>query len=206
MDRAGLHIDATVGGVVAAFEVGHEIVALTADAAVGTTVIRAIAGRLPVDSGVIILGGVTISTPELTVPRERRRVGAVFDGYRLSSRLTVRDHVASVFRRRGAALAVARQEALPWLERFELDHLANLRPADLGPAQRMSLALARALAGDPAALVLDDPLGPIPASGRAEARGALAHVLRDFGRPVVVATRDPDDVDGLAARSIRLRG
>lgn len=205
----GLHVDATVsfGGqeLSARFDVPpHRTVALTESEDAGTVIVRAIAGRLPVAAGSIVLDGVTISAPGTTLSRERRRVGAVFEGYRLSSRLTVRDHVANVFRRRGAHLTVARSEARPWLERFELDHLANLRPADLEPPQRMRLALARALAADPAALVLDDPLGPLEA--RAVARGELARLLRDFGRPVVIATRDPADLAALEAHSIALTG
>lgn len=197
-----LHVDATILGVSAAFDVGPRgVLALTGDADAGTTMIRAIAGRLPVTAGEITVDGVVVSTPGRTVPREQRRVGAVFEGYRLTSKLTVRDHVANVFRRRGVSLQVAREEARPWLERFELDHLANLRPADLEPAQRMGLALARALAADPAVLVLDDPLGPLADPG--PARTALRRLLRDFGRPVVIATTDPD---GLATETLVLRG
>jgi molybdate transport system ATP-binding protein len=207
MDATGLHVDATVGQVAAAFRVPPgRVVALGGDAAAATAIVRAIAGRLPVDAGAIAIDGVTVSAPGLTLSRERRRVGAVFEGYRLSSRLTVRDHVATVFRRRGAVLATAREAARPWLERFELDHLANLRPADLQPPQRLGLALARALAADPAVLVLDDPLAPLEARTRAPARADLARLLREFGRPVVVATRDPDDVAALAAHSVALRG
>jgi ABC-type sulfate/molybdate transport systems ATPase subunit len=205
----GLHVDATVslGGqsLSARFDVPpSSTLALTGSQDAGTIIVRAIAGRLPISEGTIVLEGVTISKPGSTMSRERRRVGAVFDGYRLSSRLNVRDHVATVFRRRGVPLAIARKDAQPWLERYELDHLANLRASDLEPAQRMSLALARALASDPAALVLDDPLGPL--SDKPAARTSLARLLRDFGRPVVIATRDPNDIAALAAHSIAVSG
>jgi len=114
--------------------------------------------------------------------------------------------VATVFRRRGVPLVAARDAAQPWLERFELDHLANLRPADLEPVQRMRLALARALAADPAVLVLDDPLGPLAESARPAARAALRSLLRDFGRPVVLASADAEDRAALAADTLVLRG
>ena len=188
-----LHVDATAGGATARFDVApRDVLALTGPPAAGTAMIRAIAGRIPVTAGRIAVDGVIVSEPGRTVPRDQRRVGAVFAGYRLTSKLTVRDHVANVFRRRGAALAVAREAAQPWLERFELDHPANLRPGDLEPAQRLSLALARALSADPAVLVLDDPLGPL--TDPALARTTLRRLLADFGRPVVVATTEPDSL------------
>ena len=189
----GLQVDATAGGVSATFDVApHQVLALTGDAAAGTAVIRAIAGRLPVTAGRIAIDGVVVSEPGRTLSRERRRVGAVFDGYRLTSKLTVRDHVANVFRRRGAAAGAAREAAQPWLERFELDHLANLRPADLKAPQRLSLALARALAADPAVLVLDDPLGPLADAD--PSRQAIGRLLHEFGRPVVIAMTEPDSL------------
>ena len=210
--RRGLHVDTTVVrgdfSLSIAFDVppAHVLVLAGPVDAGATTVVRAIAGRLPVAAGEIAIDGVVISAPGLTVSRELRRVGAVFEGYRLTSRLTVRDHVAGVFRRRGAPLPLARAEAQPWLERFELDHLAALRPADLGPAQRMGLALARALAADPAVLVLDEPLAPLPEGERRAARRSLTALLREFGRPVVVASRDPEDAVALAADVVSLRG
>jgi ABC-type sulfate/molybdate transport systems ATPase subunit len=208
----GLHVDATFArdafSVRLAFDVPPgRVLALSGPADSGaTTIIRTIAGRLPVAAGEIVIDGMVVSAPGATVSREVRRVGAVFDGYRLSSRLTVGDHIANVFRTRGTPLPLARAEARPWLERFELDHLAALRPSDLEPAQRLSLALARALAADPAVLVLDEPLEPLAGADRLAARRSLASLLREFGRPVVIGSRDPDDAATLASDVHTLRG
>jgi ABC-type sulfate/molybdate transport systems ATPase subunit len=209
----GLHVDATITRgpftVSAKFDVApRHVTALTGPSGDGaTTVIRAIAGRLPIAMGAIIVDNVVVSAPGHVIPRPARRVGAVFEGYRLPVRSTIRDVVASAFRDRGVPIAVARLEAQPWLERFELDHLADGYPAGLAPMLRLRLALARTFAADPAVLVLDDPFAPIPESERRDGRRELAALLREFGRPVVVATRDPADHAALADDvAVRWRG
>ena len=99
---------------------------------------------------------------------------------------------------RGAGRAIARAEAQPWLERFELDHLADRHPAQLSGGQAQRVALARALASDPEVLVLDEPMASLDVEIRDEVRADLARHLRDFGRPTVLVTHDAADVAAVA--------
>ena len=132
------------------------------------------------------------------MPPELRRVGVVFQDFLLFPHLTVRDNIAFASRVRGAGRAVARAEAQPWLERFELDHLADRHPAQLSGGQAQRVALARALASDPEVLVLDEPMGSLDVEIRDEVRADLARHLRDFGRPTVLVTHDAADVAAVA--------
>jgi len=99
---------------------------------------------------------------------------------------------------RGAGRAAARVAAQPWLERFELDHLAARHPGELSGGQRQRVALARALAADPEVLLLDEPMASLDVEIRDEVRADLARHLRDFGRPVVLVTHDAEDVAAVA--------
>jgi ABC-type sulfate/molybdate transport systems ATPase subunit len=201
---ASLEVDATVerGGftVTAAFEAlpGRPLALVGPNGAGKSTLVAAIAGLLPLASGIVRVGDLIVSAGEAFVPPELRRVGVVFQDFLLFPHLTVRDNIAFASRVRGAGRAVARAEAQPWLERFELDHLADRHPAQLSGGQAQRVALARALASDPEVLVLDEPMGSLDVEIRDEVRADLARHLRDFGRPTVLVTHDAEDVAAIA--------
>ncbi|MCU1416062.1 MAG: hypothetical protein JWP32_236 [Schumannella sp.] len=199
-----LRVDATVERgafrVTAAFEAlpGRPLALVGPNGAGKSTLVAAIAGLLPLASGVIEIGGLVVSNAAAVVSPELRRVGVVFQDFLLFPHLTVRDNVAFALRVRGAGRAAARSEAQPWLERFELDHLAARRPDQLSGGQRQRVALARALASDPEVLLLDEPMASLDVEVRDEVRADLAKHLRAFGRPAVLVTHDGDDVAALA--------
>jgi molybdate transport system ATP-binding protein len=201
---ASLVVDATVERdaftVTAAFEAlpGRPLALVGPNGAGKSTLVAAIAGLLPVASGTISVGELVLSAAAGLVPPELRRIGVVFQDFLLFPHLTVRDNVAFAVRVRGSSRAVARDEIQPWLERFELDHLAARHPAQLSGGQRQRVALARALASDPEVLVLDEPMASLDVEVRDEVRADLARHLREFGRPTVLVTHDADDVYALA--------
>lgn len=163
-----------------------------------STLVAAIAGLLPLTAGEIRIGDLTVSAGRHLVAPELRRVGVVFQDLLLFPHLTVRDNIAFPIHVRGAIRRRARGAARPWLERFELDHLADRYPGELSGGQRQRVALARALASDPAVLVLDEPTASLDVEIRDEVRADLATHLRAFGRPTVLVTHDADDVRALA--------
>ena len=201
---ATLAVDATVERgaftVEAAFEArpGRPVALVGPNGAGKSTLVAAIAGLLPLASGLIRIGDLIVSAGEAFVAPELRRVGVVFQDFLLFPHLTVRDNIAFAARVRGAGRAIARDEAQPWLERFELDHLADRHPAQLSGGQAQRVALARALASDPEVLVLDEPMASLDVEIRDEVRADLARHLREFGRPTVLVTHDAADVAAVA--------
>ncbi|MEO5920986.1 MAG: ABC transporter ATP-binding protein [Pseudolysinimonas sp.] len=202
--NAQLSVDASVTRgaftVTAAFDAlpGRPVALVGPNGAGKSTLVAAIAGLLPLTSGLIRVGELVVSAGAASVPPELRRVGVVFQDFLLFPHLTVRDNVAFALRVRGAGRAVARAEAQPWLERFELDHLAGRHPAELSGGQAQRVALARALASDPEVLVLDEPMAALDVEVRDDVRADLARHLRDFGRPTVLVTHDAADVAAIA--------
>jgi molybdate transport system ATP-binding protein len=201
---AELAVDVTVERdgftVVAAFDAlpGRPVALVGPNGAGKSTLVAAIAGLLPLASGIIRVGDLIVSAGGAVVPPELRRVGVVFQDFLLFPHLSVRDNVAFASRVRGAGRAIARDEAQPWLERFELDHLADRHPGQLSGGQAQRVALARALASDPEVLVLDEPLASLDVEIRDEVRADLARHLREFGRPTVLVTHDAADVAAVA--------
>ena len=184
---------------------GQTLVVLGPNGAGKTTLLRLLAGMLPLSSGDLRLGDRVLDDGRDTwVPPERRRVGLVFQDYRLFPHLTARDNVAFGPRARGLAPARARALAGEWLSRMGLTELAGRRPAQLSGGQAQQVALARTLAADPQLLLLDEPLAALDAHTRLQVRAGLATQLRAFPGPVLLVTHDPVDAMVLADRLLVL--
>jgi molybdenum ABC transporter ATP-binding protein len=176
-------------------EVGAEALALVGPSGAGkSSVLRAVAGLLRPAEGRVALGDeVWLDTGRgVDVPPERRSVGLVFQDYALFPHLTVRRNVAFGARDRA--------EVGSLLERFRIDHLATARPDEISGGERQRVAVARALARKPRALLLDEPLAALDAHTRATVRSELRELLATLGIPVIVVTHDFEDAATLADR------
>jgi len=86
------------------------------------------------------------------------------------------------------------------LEQFRIGHLATAHPRELSGGERQRVAVARALARDPAVLLLDEPLAALDAHTKAEVRHELAELLRELALPALLVTHDYEDAASLADR------
>ena len=176
-----------------ALDVGQEVVALVGPSGAGkSTVLRAVAGLVTPQEGRISLNGTVLfeSSTRTKLPPEQRRIGLVFQDYALFPHMTVEQNVAFAGRGRAAEL----------LERFGIAHLAKAKPAQLSGGERQRVGLARALARDPAALLLDEPLSALDAHTRANVRAELDEHLRGLELPTLLVTHDFEDAVALADR------
>ena len=176
-----------------ALAVGKETVALVGPSGAGkSTVLRAVAGLHRPDRGQILLGERVLFDAEqgIDLPPERRGVGLVFQEYALFPHLTVEKNIGYGGKDRLAEL----------LDRFEIAHLAKAHPAQLSGGERQRVGLARALARDPALLLLDEPMSALDAHTRASVRAELHELLRTLGLPAVLVTHDFEDAAALADR------
>ncbi|MEU4738855.1 ABC transporter ATP-binding protein [Actinosynnema sp. NPDC023658] len=165
-----------------------ETVALVGATGSGKTTVTALVPRLAdVTDGRITLDGVDVR--ELDLAELRRVVGTAFEEPILFS-ASVTENVALGAQEVGEdrvreALRVARADefvdALPW----GLDTRIGEQGLSLSGGQRQRLALARAVAGHPAVLVLDDPLSALDVHTEAEVEAALRRVLKDVTALVV---------------------
>ncbi|GAB6901645.1 ABC transporter ATP-binding protein [Kineosporia succinea] len=171
-----------------------------------TTLLRSLAGLLALREGHIEVGGTRWDDPAagLFVPTTDRRVGLVFQDYRLFPHLSVLDNVAFAARSRGARRTVARAAAAEVLAVVGLQALASRRPSQLSGGQAQRVALARALASGPAMMLLDEPLAALDARTRLEIRAELRRRLAEFAGPSIVVTHDPLEALVLADRILVL--
>jgi molybdate transport system ATP-binding protein len=181
---------------------GEVLAVLGPNGAGKSTVLRVLAGLLPPDGGRVAVDGEVWDDVAggAHVPPHRRRLGMVFQDHLLFPHLSIRDNVGFGLRTRGAGRADARRAADAWLDRVGIGELAGRRPAQLSGGQGQRAALARALAPDPALLLLDEPLSALDARTRLTVRAELRRHLAGFAGSTVLVTHDPVDAMALADR------
>ncbi len=171
-----------------------------------TTLLRAIAGLTPLDEGIVSFAGEPWDDPSngIFVDPTSRRCPVVFQDYRLFPHLSVLDNVAYAERVRGRSRREARDLAHATLARLGLAALANRRPRELSGGQAQRVAVARALATGPHALLLDEPLAALDARTKQEIRLELKQTLAGFDGPVLFLTHDPLEAMTLTDRLLVL--
>jgi molybdate transport system ATP-binding protein len=185
---------------------GELVAVLGPNGAGKTSLLRALAGLLPLNAGRVILEGRVLEDPEagIHVPSEKRPIGMVFQDYLLFPHLSVLENVAFGLRARGMARAAAIAEAGRWLERVGLPGEWNRKPSSLSGGQAQRIALARVLAGNPALLLLDEPMAALDASTKVDFRRDLRRHLESFRGVRLLVTHDPLEAMAMADRLVVL--
>ena len=169
-----------------------------------TTILRSIAGFYAPAEGHVRVGAETwVDTARrLSVPVHRRRVGFVFQEYALFPHLTAIGNVTTALGHLPRAGRRARAEAL--LNLVHLSSHRDARPAALSGGERQRVAVARALARDPAVLLLDEPFAAVDRSVRRHLQDEIDQIRRTLDIPVILVTHDFDDVVRLATHLLLL--
>jgi ABC-type Fe3+/spermidine/putrescine transport system ATPase subunit len=180
---------------------GGEVMALLGPSGSGkTSLLHAVAGFIAPWAGEIRLGGRLVSGPGRCDPPERRRVGMVFQSYALWPHLTVLDNVAYPVRRRAVPARAARECAREVLARVHIERLAARRPAELSGGEQQRVGLARALAGEPRVLLLDEPTAHLDAHLRTVVLAEMARQRAASGAAALYATHDAAEALAVADR------
>jgi len=143
----------------------------------------------PSRGGISMFGTDVITLPRSRLPAFRRRLGVVFQDFRLIPHLSAFDNVALPLRVSGVREADLRKHVTDMLEWVGLAHRTDARPATLSGGEQQRVAIARAVIGRPDMLVADEPTGNVdPEMALKLLR--LFEALNRLGTTVVVATHD----------------
>jgi molybdate transport system ATP-binding protein len=190
-----------------AWSAGDGVAVLFGPSGAGKTLtLQCLAGLIRPDAGRIVVDDRVLfdSAAGVDLPPQHRRVGYVFQGYALFPHLTVGQNVAFGLRDRPRAERQAR--AAEVIERLGLGGLEHRRPGELSGGQRQRVALGRALAIDPALLLLDEPLSALDAPLRRSLRDELRTILSGWGTAAVLVTHDFTEAYQLADRIVIYEG
>ncbi|WP_457946742.1 sulfate/molybdate ABC transporter ATP-binding protein [Pseudarthrobacter sp. alpha12b] len=185
---------------------GETVAVMGPNGAGKSTLLSSIAGLLRPDSGRAGLNGKTLFDLDggkgAWVPPHHRGTALLAQEPLLFPHLSAVDNVSFGPRSAGVPKRAAKEQALRWLADVEAEHLAGRRPAELSGGQAQRVAVARALAADPALLLLDEPLAALDIHSAPLLRRLFKRVLA--GRQAIIVTHDVLDALMLADRVVIL--
>ncbi len=170
-----------------------------------TTVLRTIAGLYtPKQAHVTVDGDTWLDTAAtVNVPAHARRVGFVFQEYALFPHLSALHNVMAALSHRRREERRAR--ALELLQLVHLHERIDRRPGSLSGGERQRVAVARALAREPRALLLDEPFAAVDRGLRRSLQSEIQSIRRAIDIPIVLVTHDFEDVVRLATHLVLIR-
>jgi len=185
-----------------------EFVFLTGHSGAGkSTILRLVQMAEPPSGGEVRVCGVgSTGLHRREIPRLRRKLGIVFQDFRLLEDRTAEENVAFALEVTGARRSTIRTRVGRLLAQVGLAARARARPLELSGGERQRVAIARALANEPLVLLADEPTGNLD---EAAALGVftLFREINATGMTVVMATHDLDLVRSHpGARVVELAG
>lgn len=178
---------------------GRSVALRGASGAGKSTLLHAMSGLLRPAAGRVLWGDIDIAAlPEAERTRFRReRLGLVFQDFLLFEELDALGNAAigATFASRPARAPI-RARAAGWLSRLGLGDAGRRKVASFSGGERQRIAVARALAGDPAVILADEPTASLDRAAADRLGADLARLAREDGRTLIAVTHDT----ALAAR------
>jgi cell division transport system ATP-binding protein len=169
-----------------------------------TTLLKLISLAEPPSRGLITLFGEELATARRRdLPALRRRIGVVFQDFRLLSHLSAYDNVALPLRLAGKREADYTRDVRELLSWVGLGDRMTARPATLSGGEQQRVAIARAVVARPNLLIADEPTGNVDPEMGARLIRLFAELNR-LGTTVLIATHDRALVEATRGREIRL--
>lgn len=161
---------------------------LGASGAGKSTLLRLFSGLEAPSKGRILHGETLLSDAGILVPAERRSIGIVFQDFALFPNLTATENIA--FGLSSLPKPERFDIAAKWLDRISLSDRADAYPHQMSGGEQQRIAIARALAPEPVALLMDEPFSGLDPALRDEVRQTAFTAIRSLGVPTLLVTHD----------------
>jgi len=170
-----------------------------------TTITKLLMRETNVTSGEVYLDNVDVTKiPNKEIPYLRRKMGVVFQDFRLLEDRTVYENVEFAMRVVGASKREIRKRVPEVLNEVGLNYKAKMLPRQLSGGEQQRVALARALANRPLILIADEPTGNLNPKTAMEIMEVFEEINR-MGTTIIMATHAKDIVDEMKKRVIEVR-
>jgi len=184
-----------------------EFVFLTGPSGAGkTTLLRMLfAAERPSEGQIVVLGRNIARLGPHAIPQLRRRIGVVFQDFKLLPRRTIEENVALALEVVGTPRREVRARVFSVLKQVGLQHRRHHHPLTLSGGEQQRVAIARALVNEPEILLADEPTGNLDPDLTVEVMDLIASAATR-GTTVVVATHELALVARYGKRTVRLEG
>ena len=151
--------------------------------------------------GTVMVGGVNVGKlKNRKVYKFRRKVGIVFQDFKLLPNLTAYENVAFALECVGDKGADIRPKVLKALERVGLKDKVRSFPKELSGGEQQRVCIARAIVNEPKLLVCDEPTGNLDPMTSKEIMDVISNINNDLGTTVIMATHDKEIVNRMKKR------
>lgn len=169
----------------------NEIVCLLGQSGSGkTTVLKSIAGLLPLQQGEIRLHDKLLSSSKKCVSPEKRGISIIFQDFALFPHMTVLENVCFGIKAKGQP---AQDKAKALLAMVKMSNYGHVYPSELSGGQQQRVAIARALATDPKVLLLDEPFSNVDHHLKEQLMLDIRRVLKQQQTPAVFVTHSKEE-------------
>jgi cell division transport system ATP-binding protein len=182
-----------------------EFVFLTGSSGAGkTTLLKHIfAAERPNEGQILVLGRNIVRIHGAAIPALRRRVGVIFQDFKLLANRTIEENVGMALDVLGMPRRESRTRTFQMLKQVGLQHRRFHHPLSLSGGEQQRVAIARALVNEPEILLADEPTGNLDPELTLEIMDLIANAATR-GTTVIVATHDMDLIERFGKRMVRL--
>ncbi len=184
---------------------GEFVFVVGASGAGKSTLIKLLLREETVTSGKIVINGIDIDTlSRKELPEFRRKLGVVFQDFRLIPSKNVYENIAFAMRVLGKPVREIKRRVPTMLDLVDLSDKAKSMPVHLSGGEKQRTALARALINSPKIIIADEPTGNVDPEMSKEIMGLLLGISQSAGITVLVVTHEKSLVDTFNKRVITI--
>jgi len=156
-------------------------------------------------SGEIYVGGINVAKlRDGKVYKLRRKLGVVFQDYKLLPKKTVYENVAFALEIYGLKKSEVRRRTIKAIEQVGLKDKVRSYPDNLSGGEQQRVSIARAIVNDPKILICDEPTGNLDPDTSMEIMKVIESINKDLGTTIIMATHDKDIVNKMKKRVITI--
>ncbi len=155
--------------------------------------------------GEVLVGGINVAKlRNSNVYKLRRKIGVVFQDFKLLPKLTVYENVAYPLETYGMSRSEIREKVLVALERVGLKERMHSFPNELSGGEQQRVGLARAIVNEPKLIICDEPTGDLDPKLSREVMDFIEKINKELGSTIIMATHDKEIVNRMKKRVICL--
>lgn len=156
--------------------------------------------------GSVYVGGINVAKLKNSkVYKLRRKIGIVFQDYKLLPKLTAYENVAFVLQSYGYKESEIKPKVIEALSRVGLKEKLRSFPDEMSGGEQQRVCIARAIVNKPKVLVCDEPTGNLDPDTSKEIMNVLSNINKEMGTTIIMATHDRDIVNRMKKRVVVIK-